>query len=182
MLCSGQWAIRHALLWVHYLRACLLACMFYLLLYARRLLALLPALLPACLLAAGSLLFARWLPARSGRHGVEPTAGAKRNVETRCSKIAHAGIIILVLSIMRVLSAAACAIFEQRVSTLCLAPASCSANCRPDLMQAWPACALLGCPLLSWAVLGSLQPWALLPLGSPFACRRKSVPGMTCGI
>ena len=112
----------------------------------------------------------------------EPTAGAKRNVETRCSRIAHGGILFLVLLTMPVLSAAACAIFEQRVSTLCLAPASCSANCRPDLMQAWPACALLGCPLLSWAVLGSLQPWALLPLGSPFACRRKSVPGMTCGI
>ena len=89
VVCSGQWAIRQDLLGVHYLRACLLACMLYLLLYARRLLALLPALLPACLLAAGLLLFVRWLPARSGRHGVEPTAGAKRNVETRCSKIAR---------------------------------------------------------------------------------------------
>ena len=155
-MCSGQWAIRHELVGVYYLRACPLACVLYLLLYAGRLLALLPALLPACLLAAGLLLFVRWLPARSGRHGVEPTGGAKRNVETRCSKIAHVGIIILVLSSVRVLSAAACAIFEQRVSTLCLAPPSCSANCRPDLMQAWPACALLGCPLLCWAALGSL--------------------------
>ena len=160
-MCSGQWAIRHELLGVHYLRACLLACMLYLLLYARRLLALLPALLPACLLAAGLLLFVRWLPGRSGRHGVEPTAGAKRNVETRCSKIAHVGIIILAPSIMQVLSVVACAIFEQRVSTLCLAPASCSANCRPDLMQARPACALLGWP--GYAGL-SVLPWALLSL------------------
>ena len=183
MVCSGQWAIRHELLGVHYLRACLLACMLYLLLYARRLLALLPALLPACLLAAGLLLFARWLPARSGRHGVEPTAGAKRNVETRCSKIAHVGIIILAPSIMQVLSVVACAIFEQRVSTLHLAPASCSANCRPDLMQARPACALLGWPALSWAMLGFLRcPGLSCRLGSPFACRHISVPYTTCGV
>ena len=58
-------------------------------------------------------------------------AGAKRNVETRCSKIAHVGIIMLVLSMMPVLSVAACAIFEQRVSTLCLAPAVRSAKSGP---------------------------------------------------
>ena len=141
------------------------------------------ALLPACLLAAGLLLFVRWLPGRSGRHGVEPTAGAKRNVETRCSKIAHVGIIILAPSIMQVLSVVACAIFEQRVSTLCLAPASCSANCRPDLMQARPACALLGWPVLSWAMLGFLRcPGLSCRLGSPFACRHISVPYTTCGV
>ena len=60
----------------------------------------------------------------------EPTAGAKRNVETRCSRIAHGGILFLVLLTMPVLSAAACAIFEQRISTLCLALAACSANFR----------------------------------------------------
>ena len=150
-MCSGQWAIRQELLGVHYLRACLLACMLYLLLYARRLLAFLPALLPACLLAAGLLLFVRWLPARSGRRGVEPTGGAKRNVETRCSKIAHVGIIIswfcrscgfcLQLRVRSLNSA-----FQRYAWPLLLGlrtavQTSCKHG-RPG--------ALLGCPLLCW--------------------------------
>ena len=64
------------------------------------------------------------------QHFVAPAAGANRNVETRHSKIAHVGIMILVLT------AAACAIFEWRVSTLWLASAAGATKCRPASTRA----------------------------------------------
>ena len=70
---------------------------------------------------------------RSGRQLAEQEAGAKHNVETRCSKIAHAAADRTRMIDRTRIMMPACAIFEQRVSTLRLAPAVGSTPCRPDL-------------------------------------------------
>ena len=70
---------------------------------------------------------------RSGRQFAEQEAGAKHNVETRCSKIAHATTDRTRMIDRTRVMMPTCAIFEQRVSTLRLAPAVGSTPCRPDL-------------------------------------------------